>query len=83
MSQYETKKPVKNEVLDDKELEGVSGGGGFYSVSSCIKNPPVTKLVWWFLSGVDYSACKECPLLDQLSTGTHCRQIDGNMKWEG
>lgn len=70
--------------LSDDQLENVSGGGYYYPVSGCIKKEQITKLVWWFGSGVDYSKCKECqcPLLDELSTGSHCRQIAGQAIWE-
>jgi len=77
------KEEGKNEMsLSDAQLDGVTGGGSYYPVSGCIKKPPITKLVWWFLNGVDYSACQGCPLLDQLSTGPHCRMVSGNSIWE-
>jgi len=64
MSQEEKKEPVENRVLDDKELDSISGGGKFRPVSGCPRG--VTRIPWYSGLGGDYVQCKGCP---NFSTG--------------
>jgi len=81
MNRDEKKEPIDSQVLDDKELDSISGGGYYYPVFDCPKGK--TKLVEWWLSGTDYSGCNGCESYRQTQrSGWHCDRQSDSRIWE-
>ena len=72
MGQNEEKESADSQILDDKELDNVSGGGKFIQVSGCPRG--ITRLPYYSRYGIDYAECAGCAnlLIGQAYGGQYC-----------